>query len=71
MAEEMNQARIEISTEKDFKCSRCGGMFPVEGEGTAAGTAAVTAEASGHCPFCGYDCSDGTCRIITGSKEGF
>lgn len=59
MAEENNSARIDASTELDFKCKRCGGMFPAEGED------------QGRCPFCGYDCSDGSCRVLSGSKEGF
>lgn len=59
LTEELNNARIEASTELDFKCSRCGGMFPTEGEDQSK------------CPFCGFDCADGTCRILTGSKEDF
>lgn len=58
--QDLNVARIEASSETDYKCSRCGVTFPVE-EG----------EAQGRCPYCGNVCTPQSCRVLGGSKEGF
>ncbi|MHB1132939.1 MAG: hypothetical protein ACYC4L_11180 [Chloroflexota bacterium] len=54
-----NFARIDASTEVDFKCTRCGAMFDAEDE---KGT---------DCPVCGFVCTPETCRVFNTSKEGF
>ena len=54
-----NFARIDASSEDDYKCSRCGVTFATEGRDEA------------QCPACGYTCTPQTCRVLGASKEGF
>ncbi len=58
-AHDLDVARIAASSEEDFRCSRCGGTFPTEGQLEA------------DCPYCGNTCTLQSCRVFGGSKEGF
>jgi hypothetical protein len=48
--------QAEASTEKSYKCSTCGNMYPIT---------------QAHCEVCGHDCTTDTCRIIGASNVGF
>jgi hypothetical protein len=48
--------RLAFSTERDFKCSQCGNMYPV---------------GQSDCDVCGNHCTESTCMVIDSSSEGF
>ena len=48
--------RLAFSTERDFKCSTCGNMYPIS---------------QSECDVCGHHCTQDTCMIIDTSTEGY
>ena len=45
------------STEEDFRCPRCGDMFPTDCKKEA------------DCPVCGTHCTREKCRVLNASKR--
>lgn len=52
--------RTTASTERAFKCSRCGNMIEID-----AGRDEAT------CDVCGSPCTMATCQVLWVSEEGF
>ena len=48
--------RLAFSTDRDFKCSKCGNMYPM---------------AQSTCDVCGNRCTESTCDIVNASSEDF
>lgn len=50
------QDLLGATEERDYKCARCGNMFPV---------------GQTMCEVCGLDCRESACQIVHASDEGF
>jgi recombinational DNA repair protein RecR len=48
--------RLAFATDKSFKCSQCGNMYPV---------------GMSECDICGNHCSESTCMVLDSSREDF
>ena len=48
--------RLGVGTEREYKCSTCGNMYPVS---------------DANCDVCGHRCSEDTCQIIRVSNQDY